>query len=130
MPVTHETPEMKAVRLAIAGEVRASIARKRLSGSEIARQLGVEQTWFSRRYSGRVPWTAAELQLVMDIIDEDITRVFAAGQAARQVARKTNPCLSESATVGSEHLGEWARRGLEMGRRLFPHQFDRDRAAA
>lgn len=125
MPASADTEEMRIRNKAVAAEVRAIMARKQISGVEMAKRLGVEQTWFSRRASGRVPWTAGELHTLMDLLDEDITRVFAAGQAALHAARKTNPCLSESATVSDKALGRWARGGLEMGLQLYPSLMSR-----
>lgn len=115
---------MRIMREAMAGEVRAIMARKSISGTEVARQIGVEQTWFSRRYKGKIAWSAPELKLVMDAINEDVTNVYAAGALALEQHRHTNPCLSDSASVGSENLNGWARRGAELGRRLFSHSLD------
>lgn len=114
---------MRAMRLAIAGEVRAIMARKGISGTDVARQLGVEQSWFSRRYSGKTAWSAAELKLVMDAVDDDITKVYAAGALAlEQSSRPTNLCLSEEDRIGSKGINGWARKGLELGERLFHGQ--------
>lgn len=118
------TPEMQVIQDAIADEARASLNRNRrklgLSDSEIAIKMGVGQSWLSKRVNGLVPWSAAELKSFLDIIDEDITVVMAAGALAQQEYRKTNPCLSHSETVCSEGLGTWARRGYEMAVNIFP----------
>lgn len=121
MTTSAETAPMRAVNEAIAGEVRAIMARKDIRGTDVARAMGVEQSYFSRRHSGKTPWSAAELKLVMDILDEDIVKVYAAGAAALESIRPTNPCLSDSAQLGSGHLSGWAARGLELARRLYPH---------
>lgn len=120
MPTSAQTQQMKAVEQAQAAEIRAIMARKNINGTDVARKLGVEQSWFSRRYSGRVAFTAAEVQLVMDILDEDVTKVYAAGAAALAALRKTNPCLSDSASLGYDDLTGWARRGYELAQKLHP----------
>lgn len=109
---------MSPVDLAIAAEVRASIARKGLSQKAIYERFGWKQAYFNRRYQGRVPWSSSDLLRVMNIVDEDITRVYAAGAAAlEQEQHKTNLCLSHSDLVVSER-GFWARRGYELATAL------------
>jgi transcriptional regulator with XRE-family HTH domain len=128
MSANSTTPEISVRERAIAAEVRAIMARRQVSGSELAREMGVDQTWLSRRTTGKVAFTAGELQQLMDILDEDIIRVFAAGAASLAAERKTNPCLSDRENVCSEHLGTWARRGLELGAKLYPGLFITDGA--
>lgn len=114
MTTKSDTPEMRIMQAAIADEVRALIARRRISGSDIARRMNVEQTWLSRRITGQVPWSVPELMLVLGIMNEDIAKVLAAGQVALDEARKTNPCLSCSATLGGESLADWSQLGLDL----------------
>lgn len=114
---------MTALDTAVAGEIRAARARRQMTQLELAEALririGVEldQTAISRRIRGETPWTAGELIAVCDALDEDIARVFTAGRealhgrmrkSARKAARTTNPCLSYSARIGSNHLQRYA----------------------
>ena len=108
---------------AIAAEVRAMMAKKRVTSTDMATMLGVKKGWFSRRYTGDTPWSAGELHTVMDLLNEDITRCFAAGQAALEAARKTNGCLSDSGKSTAKRFlfgADWRMRGLELGERLNP----------
>jgi transcriptional regulator with XRE-family HTH domain len=47
---------------AVAAEVRATAARKRVSGSELARRLGKTQSWVSRRMVGDIPLGLDDLE--------------------------------------------------------------------
>ena len=112
------TPVEAELATAIAGEVRAIIARRRVSHASIYSRMQHEQSWFSRRLSGDVPWTAQELLILCNILDVNIASVYAAGTAA--LIEKgmwppvpTNPCLSDSESPVVQHITEWARRGIE-----------------
>ena len=54
---------------AIAAEVRAELARRKPSGVRVARSLGWTQNYISRRLSGTVPFDAADLLAIADLID-------------------------------------------------------------
>lgn len=47
---------------AVAAEVRAAAARRRISGSELARRLGKTQSWVSRRMVGDIPLGLDDLE--------------------------------------------------------------------
>jgi transcriptional regulator with XRE-family HTH domain len=83
-------------QVAIAAELRATMAAKRVMQKDLMRALGVsDPSWISRRLAGTVPISAATLLVVADYMDEDITAVM-----TRAKDRATNPCLSHSdATV-------------------------------
>lgn len=102
-----EIPGMREAQEAIAAELRARLARKRITDTEMARRLNVGQSWFTRRKNGNTPFTAQELWLVCNVMDENYAEVIAAAWAT------TNPCLSQSGDLCSEQLTEWARRGYE-----------------
>lgn len=46
---------------AISAEIRAHMARKRISGSALAAELRWNQAFLNRRLRGAVPWGVAEL---------------------------------------------------------------------
>jgi hypothetical protein len=94
---------------AIAAEIRARMAKKRLGDGDIAPYMGVTQTYFNRRKNGHTSFTAQELLKVCDIMDVDYTEVVAAAKASM-----TNPCLSRSDELLSEQLTDWCRRGYEF----------------
>lgn len=53
---------------AVAAEVRAEMARKKVSQQEVARQLGVAQQTISRRITGDIPFDVAELAKIAQIL--------------------------------------------------------------
>jgi transcriptional regulator with XRE-family HTH domain len=61
---------------AIAGEVRAELARQKLSGVRVAKQLGWTQNYISRRLSGTVPFDVADLQAIADYLEVPVTNFF------------------------------------------------------
>jgi transcriptional regulator with XRE-family HTH domain len=79
---------------ALAAELRATMAAKKIMQKDMLRVLGVEQSWLSRRLSGDVPISAATLLVISDYMDEDITQVM-----SRAKDRATNPCLSHNDTT-------------------------------
>ena len=53
----------------VAAELRAQKARRRLSDVEIARRLGVGETWVGRRMTGRVPITLDDLDELCEVLE-------------------------------------------------------------
>ncbi len=62
---------------AVAAEVRAQLARKRLSGVRAARALGWTQNYISRRLTGTVPFDVADLVAVADLLEVPVDSFFA-----------------------------------------------------
>ena len=102
-------PWMLEWQEAIAAEIRARMAKKRLGDDDIAPRMGVTQTYFNRRKNGHTAFKVQELLKVCDIMDVDYTEVVAAAKASM-----TNPCLSHSEDMLAEGLSEWCRRGYEF----------------
>jgi transcriptional regulator with XRE-family HTH domain len=57
-----------AVREAVAGAVRAELARRRLTQTDLAAALGLSQQAASRRLAGKVPFDIDELSRVADLL--------------------------------------------------------------
>ena len=62
---------------AIAANVRAEMARRRLRAVTVAAELGMSQPAMSRRLSGEVPFTAIEVYRLAQILDVPIESLFA-----------------------------------------------------
>lgn len=62
---------------AIAGEIRAEMARKRITGSTMARMLGWGQQYLSRRLTGSVPLHVGEVVKIADYLEIPLERLFA-----------------------------------------------------
>ncbi len=60
----------------VAQEVRANMARRGRTQSDIATALGISQTAISRRLSGSVPWDVNELELVATALDVPIAELL------------------------------------------------------
>lgn len=113
MSTRPDQPWMLIWRRAIADEIRARMARKRIDETFLAREMGVTQSYLNRRRNGIVPFTVEEALMICDLMDED----FAAVVAAAKAAATTNPCLSHGERLVAEReLSGWARRGYELAR--------------
>lgn len=67
----------------IAGEVRAELARRRLTGRKIARALGMSEVYVSRRLTGQVPFNVNDLSAIAELLDVPISRFFESPNVVR-----------------------------------------------
>jgi len=58
----------------VAAEVRAEMARQRLTQEQLSTRLGVHQTWVSKRVTGRVPFRVEEIERVAKALDKPISQ--------------------------------------------------------
>jgi len=63
----------------VAGEVRAHLARARLSGRRAALQLGWTQPYMSRRLTGDIPFDVTDLEALAGLLGVPVTAFFGAG---------------------------------------------------
>lgn len=68
--------------LAVAAEVRAEMARRQMTATEIARQLHRSRAFMSRRLNGEVPFDVAELEEIAKILGLPANHFFAKAAAA------------------------------------------------
>ena len=66
-PSTHEI---------VAAEVRAEMARQRISGRQAARRLGWTQPYLSRRLTGDIPFDVADLADLADLLGVQVSVFF------------------------------------------------------
>lgn len=66
-----ESPTRKASGLneAVAGEIRAELARRRWSQAELAAKLGADQMWLSRRLRAAKPLTLTEFDAIAQALE-------------------------------------------------------------
>jgi len=78
-----ESPTRKASGLneAVAGEIRAELARRRWSQAELAAKLGEDQMWLSRRLRASKPLTLTEFDAIAQALE--ITPAELLGRALR-----------------------------------------------
>lgn len=66
---------------AIAAEVRAQMAARRITDRQLAARLGIETHVLSKRKLGRVPFRLGEFLKICDIMGADVTEVLMSAKA-------------------------------------------------
>lgn len=80
-PRAPKTPDER-----VAGEVRAAMARHRVTGYQLAEALGMGRQSIQRRLDGKTPWRAGELiaaAVVLQVSPSTFTDVLAETQPAQ-----------------------------------------------
>lgn len=68
---------------AASAEVRATMARQRISGAQLATKARISQSYLSKRLRDDLPFTLNDIEAICKALDEDLeTLVHAAAQAA------------------------------------------------
>jgi hypothetical protein len=81
--------------LAIAGEVRADIARLRLVQGRIAAEaFNKPQQWLNRRLNGEVAFTASELLTLGDYMDIDVVKWLSDSRGTPGTGKLTPPSVA------------------------------------
>jgi transcriptional regulator with XRE-family HTH domain len=57
-------------------EIKVWMARRRINQSELAAQLGVQQSWVSKRLSGKVALTVNDLGLISEALSVPVGEFF------------------------------------------------------
>jgi transcriptional regulator with XRE-family HTH domain len=70
------TVERQALVQAVANEVRAQLARRRMSHSEAARRLGWKPAYMGRRMIGDTALDAVDLAQLAQLLDVPVTAFF------------------------------------------------------
>lgn len=61
----------------VAANVRAAMARQRVTGLEVAARLGMTQSAWSRRHTGRTPFDVNEIAVLADVLGVSVADLFA-----------------------------------------------------
>ena len=69
---------MDTLRELVAGELRATLARKRISAAELARRLGWSQTYMARRVDGRAAIDMDDLEAIANVLQMPVTALLPA----------------------------------------------------
>jgi transcriptional regulator with XRE-family HTH domain len=69
----------------VAAEVRAHLARRRISGRRLAAQLGMTEPYLSRRLTGAVPFNVNDLSAIADYLELPVASFFDAPEGARMI---------------------------------------------
>ena len=62
--------------IAVADEVRANLARRRISGIQAAKRLGWDQAYMQRRLAGKVAFDVADLGALAELLHVPIASFF------------------------------------------------------
>lgn len=64
------------MQLQVAEEARALLARRRVSGRQIGKMLGWSPAYLSRRLTGQIPFSVADLEALARILRVPISAFF------------------------------------------------------
>ena len=103
---------MDTLRELVAGELRATLARKRVSAAEAARRLGWSQTYMARRVDGRAPLDVDDLERIAEVLEVTVADLLPRRQ--RVVTNGSSPTLTD--TVRAPHPVD-VRSGVGHGRK-------------
>jgi len=74
--------DSSTAHLRVAAEVRAHLARQRISGRQAAFALGWKQPYIARRLSGEIPFDVSDLAKIADLLGVPVTAFFETPAAA------------------------------------------------
>lgn len=115
-------PDRSTLRSKIAAEVRAELARARISGNRLPGLVGKSQSYWSRRLTGEYAMDVDDLAALAELLGVPVTRFFAEpdrpqpgpGGGTRWAPRGSNPeptgCASEQ--VSAVAVGPWPGSGM------------------
>lgn len=102
---------MTTVREQVAEEVRALLARRRLTARAAARDLGWSAMYLSRRMTGAAPFTVDDLAALSELLDVPVTSFFAPPLFDHQIDRG-------GVSVGSNKQNYWTPQHCDL--RTYP----------
>lgn len=94
----------------VAAEVRAEMARQRISGRRAAMQLGWTQPYLSRRLTGEIPFNVAELSELAGLLEVPISAFFPQNRGALLKGVRTAPIRSAGRFCGYCHRAIYRQR--------------------
>lgn len=68
----ERTPARGRLRQHAAEEIRVILARKRMSGAELARRTGIKQSTMSRRMTGETAFDLDDLEAIAEVLEVDV----------------------------------------------------------
>lgn len=84
---TGKQPESGPFARAISAEFRASMARQRISGPQLAEMSGRSQSYLSKRLRDEVPFTANDMEAICAALGEDLLHLVHAAVRASSPGR-------------------------------------------
>jgi transcriptional regulator with XRE-family HTH domain len=80
--MTTVTSQGTPLRARVAEEIRALMGRRRMSGAALARGIGENQQYVSRRLTGEVPFDIDDLEKIAALLDTSVTALLPSSGAA------------------------------------------------
>ncbi len=71
-----QLPSQTRARADIAASVRAHLAVRQMSDSELARRIGMTQSQVSRRTNARLPFTSDDLGRIADVLELSVVELI------------------------------------------------------
>lgn len=103
-----------------AGELRAQLARRRISASELARRIGWKQPYMARRIDGRVALDMDDLELIARALGVAVAQLLPAS------ARRADPVSVRDQGLGGPYSDD---DGVTVLYPQLPERVSRKRAA-
>lgn len=105
----------------VAEEIRAALARRRMSGRQLANTLGVSQTWMSSRLSGSTPIDLNDLERISAAMGIEVADLLPRPNDGRTVVTAGEPGrVAAYATGGATHYGKPNDRKATVAGRTRP----------
>ncbi|MFC7275274.1 helix-turn-helix domain-containing protein [Paractinoplanes rhizophilus] len=70
------TPPRRRLREHVAEELRVVLARRKMSGAELARRTGIKQSTMSRRMTGETAFDMDDLEAIASVLDIHVGDLF------------------------------------------------------
>lgn len=100
-----------SLSLIVAGEVRANLARNRVSALQAAKALGWSYPYMSRRLNGHTPFTVDDLEALAKLLSVSVLDFFPAGGgdvnahypkwATQRDRNRPSPTVERSTTIAA-----------------------------
>jgi len=72
----------------VAQELRAELARQRLSMADLARKMDVEQSWLHKRLTGVIPLRIGEVMDIADLLKIPLERIIERVRSAKDATTR------------------------------------------
>jgi transcriptional regulator with XRE-family HTH domain len=101
------TPPRGRLREHVAEEIRVLLARRKMSGAELARRTGIKQSTMSRRMTGETSFDMDDIEAIAAVLDIKVSDLFPERGSSRDFDQAPTERL---VTVGQASVG-MAKRG-------------------
>lgn len=104
----------------VAAEIRAHLARKRISGRQLARMLDEPPSWAARRLAGDTAMDADDLERIAEALGMDPVELLASVPSGNTVHRAVNYRYSHCSAASLTGRHRWGRVAARVPRQAPP----------